>query len=149
MVTLLSKINPLISNLSLSRISPFLSCSFLSFRSLRSKYLENCLENRSNYYLRDFLIDFLKILRPQGRPKLLGRFAQNISKIVPKIIQIRNDRFFIRFSSDFEAVRPTQTDRSLRSKYLKNLLKNPPKMQLRDFMVDFLKILSAEHDPKK
>ena len=57
--------------------------------------------------LRDFQINFLKILRPN---------------------------------------RPTQTDRSLRSKYLENWFKNPPKMQLRDFMVDFLEILSAEHD---
>lgn len=57
--------------------------------------------------LRDFQIDFLKILRPLGRPKLI---------------------------------------RSLRSKYLKNLLKNPPKKLLRDFLVDFPKILSAEHD---
>ena len=55
--------------------------------------------------LRDFLVDFLKILRPNG---------------------------------------PTQTARSLRSKYLKNLLKNPPKMQLRDFLVDFLKILRPD-----
>ena len=57
------------------------------------------------------------------------------------------------FLSDFLAIlrpiRPTQSARSRRSKYLKNLLKNPPKMQLRDFLVDFLKILSAEHDPKK
>ena len=57
------------------------------------------------------------------------------------------------FLSDFLAIlrpnRPTQSARSLRSKYLENWFKNPPKMQLRDFQINFLKILSAEHDPKK
>ena len=56
------------------------------------------------------------------------------------------------FLSDFLAIlrpnRPTQTARSLRSKYLENWFKNPPKMLLRDFQIDFLKILSAKHDPK-
>ena len=45
--------------------------------------------------------------------------------------------------------RTTQTARSLRSKYLENWFKNPPKMLLRDFQINFLEILSAEHDPKK
>jgi hypothetical protein len=49
------------------------------------------------------------------------------------------------FLSDFLAIlrpiRPTRAAWSLRSKYLKNLLKNPPKMLLRDFQIDFLEIL--------
>ena len=57
------------------------------------------------------------------------------------------------FLSDFPKIlrpnRPTRANRSLRSKYLENWFKNHSKKLLRDFQINFLKILSAEHDPKK
>ena len=57
--------------------------------------------------------------------------------------------FLVDFLEILRPIRPTQTTRSLRSKYLKNWFKNPSKMLLSDFQIDFLEILRPQGRPKK